>query len=66
MGTCFDGDYLHKSLHELKFNEFLIGKDLSKVLWRIKKCYQLDQPVLPNDDTSLGLEIQVFPFPHIF
>ena len=59
MGTCFDGDYLHKSLHELKFNEFLIGKDLSKVLWRIKKCYQLDQPVLPNDDTSLGLEIQV-------
>lgn len=65
VGTSFDGNTIYHKLKQYQKGHTLIGKhpDSGNIIWRIRKEYDNlgnDVDVLPMDQTSLGMEIQVF------
>lgn len=58
IGTCFDGKEIFNYLSNIKLKEYREGLKDDNLIWRIKKLFNIDK--LNNDNTSLGLKIEVF------
>jgi hypothetical protein len=58
MGTCYDGNKIFNLLKDKQPNDAVVKKDnKGNITWRIIKKYQGSE--LKNDETSLGLEIDI-------
>lgn len=62
IGTSFDGNTIYNKLKDYDKGHTLIGKheESGNIIWRIRKEYENLGDTLTNDETSLGMEIQVF------
>ena len=60
VGTCFDGKLIFDLLKNHKMGEsFTLGKP-DDITWQITKQYSDQILTYPNDDTSIGLEVDVY------
>ena len=60
IGCCFDGQKIFTMLQDINYNETKTGLKDGKIIWKIKKKYNLDSWVGADDDMFYNLPIEVY------
>ena len=60
IGCCFDGKKIFTMLQDIEYDESKTGTKDGKIIWKIKKKYNLDSWLGTDDDMFYNLPIEVY------